>query len=202
MKMKKENGVLRDEADLSLESVEVLVRAFEGCTLPRERWDHAAHLLVGLWYVLHHGPERACLLMSKAIRSYNAASGRTAAERAGFSARATRTWIRRIAHFARAHTRGLPDGTLFRRILSEPLCRCQDSLAITWSGVCSADIVGNDATAGAEVSTGEDEVTGSLRAGAQGEGVTAVRAPTSVGFGPQGSSSSSPARYRTQRSAK
>jgi hypothetical protein len=101
--------------------VEALVRAFEDCTLPRERWTHDAHLLVGLWYVLRHGPARALALMSRGIQEYNRATGRDAAERAGFSAETTRVWIRRIDAFARQHGGERSDAELFRRILSGPL---------------------------------------------------------------------------------
>ncbi len=36
--------------------IEELLLAFHTFTLPKEEWNHHAHLKVGLWYLLHHSP--------------------------------------------------------------------------------------------------------------------------------------------------
>lgn len=116
-----DHAVSPETRDLSRTSVGELVKAFERGTLPRSGWSHGAHLVIGLWYVLHYGPERAFTLMSEGIQRYNSVSGRTEAERLGYSAATTRMWIQRIAEFARQSTVDSPEGTLFRRILTSPL---------------------------------------------------------------------------------
>jgi len=51
--------------------IEALVRSFEDTTLPRECWDHAAHLTVALWYLKHHPVEEATRRMREGIQRYN-----------------------------------------------------------------------------------------------------------------------------------
>lgn len=160
---------LLDTADLSPASVALLVRAFEDGTLPRERWRHGMHLLVGLWYVLDRGPDRAFRAMSRGIQRYNATTGRTAEERDGFSADVTRTWICRIAHFARAHAGKGPAGTLFRRILTDPLCPCSGEPATATWGACSAS--GSEPPPRRSPSVDAADVTRLLTARARGEDV-------------------------------
>lgn len=59
----------------ALAELEVLIVRFESGTLPKAEWTHQAHLLVGLWYVFHHGKEKATLLMRDGVRRYNDATG-------------------------------------------------------------------------------------------------------------------------------
>ena len=109
--------------EVSTESAAALVRAFEDCTLPRERWTHAAHLVVGLWYVVHLGRRRGLEAVSAGIQRYNRASARTLRERWGYDARVTREWIERIADFVGDATTAELDDALLRRVLSSFLRR-------------------------------------------------------------------------------
>ncbi|MBW4691633.1 MAG: hypothetical protein KME27_07670 [Lyngbya sp. HA4199-MV5] len=59
----------------STDEIEALVKAFEGCTLPRSRWTHAAHLTLALWYLVHYKPSQAIDCMREGIQRYNAAMG-------------------------------------------------------------------------------------------------------------------------------
>ncbi len=52
-----------------------LVSAFEARTLPKSEWTHEAHLIVGLWYVMHEPLPSALVSMRERIRAYNEASG-------------------------------------------------------------------------------------------------------------------------------
>ena len=73
------------------------VQAFENRTLPREQWDHAAHLAVGLVYVRRHGAAGALSRAREGIRAYNAATGRTPRERSGYREDVTRYFMDAIA---------------------------------------------------------------------------------------------------------
>jgi len=57
------------------EEIEQLVLAFESCTLPREEWNHRAHLTVGLWYLAKHERAQATRLIRESIQKYNHACG-------------------------------------------------------------------------------------------------------------------------------
>jgi len=57
------------------EEVKRLVSAFETCTLPREEWNHRAHLTVGLWYLSKHEKAQATNLIRESIQKYNHACG-------------------------------------------------------------------------------------------------------------------------------
>ncbi len=58
-----------------MDSIALLVRDFETCTLPRPAWNHAAHLTVGLWYLSQYPQEQAVVLIREGIQRYNAAWG-------------------------------------------------------------------------------------------------------------------------------
>ena len=91
---------------------------------------------MGLWYVLHHGAERALALMSAGARRYESEPGRGAG-RGPAGAVATRPWIQRIAEFARLHAGDSPEGTIFRRLLTSPLAGEPDA-----PPPCSGDAAG------------------------------------------------------------
>jgi GNAT superfamily N-acetyltransferase len=55
--------------------VDEFVRLFQTRTLPKPQWTHNAHLVVGLWHVLHHPRDTALDLLREGIRSYNEATG-------------------------------------------------------------------------------------------------------------------------------
>ena len=90
-----------DPTTVTWEAVSLLVRRFEICTLPRKRWNHDATLLVGLWYVLHRGPVEALTALRRGLKTYNAITGRTPEERAGYSEQLTRLMVDEIHRFLR-----------------------------------------------------------------------------------------------------
>jgi hypothetical protein len=51
------------------------VRQFEDCTLPREKWTHEMHLIVGMYIVLTYR-QNAVAEMKKRIWRYNEAKGK------------------------------------------------------------------------------------------------------------------------------
>lgn len=81
-----------------------LVRAFETCTLPRERWNHAAHLTVALWYLKHYGRPEATRLMREGIQRYNGQIG----SRVAYHETITLAWLAIIQRFLQHADRGQP----------------------------------------------------------------------------------------------
>jgi hypothetical protein len=71
------------------------IRSFEDCTLPRSEWTHGAHLVVALWYVKRHGPQRATALVRDGIRRYNLNRG----DATGYHETITLAWIAVVSRF-------------------------------------------------------------------------------------------------------
>ena len=76
-----------------------LVREFEACTLPGERWTHAAHLTVALWYLLQHDWHEAVMHMRDAIKGYNEACGIVTTRQKGYHETLTLFWLRVVRAF-------------------------------------------------------------------------------------------------------
>ncbi len=66
--------------------IDEFLAAFEGCTLPKERWTHGAHLLTGACYV--HGLGQAA-----ALEKMQSVGGRNT-ETSGYHETITVMWIR------------------------------------------------------------------------------------------------------------
>ncbi len=75
------------------EEIEGLVREFESCTLPRERWTHHAHLTVALWYLKRRSRAEAVTLIRDGIQRYNKASGIITTKESGYHETITRFYI-------------------------------------------------------------------------------------------------------------
>lgn len=98
------------------------VESFENCSLPKPCWTHAAHLVVGLWHVLHYPPDEALNRLRHRIRVYNEASGVANTDRGGYHETVTRFFVTALGEFLAAHPpeqRELPD--LVAALLSSPL---------------------------------------------------------------------------------
>lgn len=83
-----------------MSKVEELVAAFEDLTLPKEKWTHAAHLTVAMFYLLRHPREEATRRTRDGIRAYNAAVG---TDPGAYHETITLAWIRIVAAFLRRH---------------------------------------------------------------------------------------------------
>jgi hypothetical protein len=81
------------------EEILALVRGFEDCTLPRERWTHAAHLTVALWHLLQYDWPEAVVRVRAGIQRYNAAHGIRATPTGGYHETLTLFWLRRVRAF-------------------------------------------------------------------------------------------------------
>jgi hypothetical protein len=74
--------------------IDAFLAAFEGCTLPKERWTHGAHLLTGACYVRELGREAALEKMRECVRRYNESVGGKNTETSGYHETITAMWIR------------------------------------------------------------------------------------------------------------
>ncbi len=76
-----------------------LVREFEACVLPRERWTHASHLTVALWYLLEHEWRDAVTYMRDSIKRYNEACGIVTTRENGYHETLTLFWLHVVRAF-------------------------------------------------------------------------------------------------------
>jgi hypothetical protein len=74
--------------------IDGFLAAFEGCTLPKERWTHGAHLLTGACYVHGLGREAALAKMRICVRRYNESVGGKNTDTSGYHETITVMWIR------------------------------------------------------------------------------------------------------------
>ena len=74
--------------------IDAFLAAFEGCTLPKERWTHGAHLLTGACYVHELGRDAALEKMRVCVRRYNESVGGKNTETSGYHETITAMWIR------------------------------------------------------------------------------------------------------------
>jgi hypothetical protein len=74
--------------------IDAFLAAFEGCTLPKERWTHGAHLLTGACYVHGLGRDAALKKMRVCVRRYNESVGGQNTETSGYNETITVMWIR------------------------------------------------------------------------------------------------------------
>lgn len=104
------------------EDIGKFIRDFEACTLPKPRWTHQAHLLVGLWYLSKHTPAEALNIVRKRIRAYNVAVGTPNTDNSGYHETLTRLYLDGIAaHMSRHDGESLPNSLAL--LLSTPLAR-------------------------------------------------------------------------------
>lgn len=95
-----------------------LVAAWEATVLPREAWNHAAHLTVALWYLRNDPRDTAIDRMKTGIRRFNAAQGNPT----GYHETLTLAWCAVILEFLAVVDRGQPIAGLVVELLE----RCGD----------------------------------------------------------------------------
>jgi hypothetical protein len=102
------------------QDIESFIREFEGGSLPKVRWTHHAHLVVGLWYLTHHSPDDALFIIRQRIRAYNEAVGTANTDSNGYHETLTRLFLRGIAaHISDYSNESLPDSLAL--LLQSPL---------------------------------------------------------------------------------
>jgi hypothetical protein len=118
-----------------------LVRLFESCELPGERWTHRAHLAVAASYLRRYPLPEAINRVRTYVRQYNASRG----EHAGYHETITVLFMRLIAREAKSNP---PDLAGFVNDLAGrfPVGRLLDyySADRLWSAEARAGFVGPD----------------------------------------------------------
>jgi len=74
--------------------IDAFLAAFEGGTLPKERWTHGAHLLTGACYVHGLGQAAAIDKMRMCVRRYNESVGGKNTDTSGYHETITVAWIK------------------------------------------------------------------------------------------------------------
>ena len=102
------------------QDIEAFIRDFEACVLPKPRWTHHAHLVVGIWYLTHHSADDALAIVRRRIRAYNEAVGTANTETSGYHETLTRLFLRGIsAHLSAYSGESLPSSLAL--LLQSPL---------------------------------------------------------------------------------
>ena len=81
--------------------IDAFLAAFEGDTLPKERWTHGAHLLTGACYVHGLGEAAAIDRMRLCVSRYNEAVGGKNTDTSGYHETITIAWIKLLARLLR-----------------------------------------------------------------------------------------------------
>ncbi len=110
----------------SLEQWRKLVQHFEACTLPKAQWTHRAHLVVGLWYVVHESPTTALNTLRTRICAYNVATGGVNSDSAGYHETLTQLYWIGIRNFLQsqrgdAASQTITDLEVLSRLLQSPM---------------------------------------------------------------------------------
>ena len=106
----------------SAEEYTAFVEQFIARTLPKPRWTHRAHLVTGLWHLLHHSPEESLSLLRERIRAYNVAVGGESTDTAGYHETLTQFYVTMISHWLAAQDGLRADWpALVRRLLESRL---------------------------------------------------------------------------------
>jgi hypothetical protein len=102
------------------QQVESFISEFEACRLPKARWTHEAHLLVGLWYLSRHSPDDALDITRARIRAHNESVGTANTDTSGYHETLTRLYLLGIAALHERHN-GLPFTVVLKLLLESPL---------------------------------------------------------------------------------
>lgn len=82
-------------------TVPITIESFEACAIPREEYDHRAHLTVAYSYLRAHSLKEATAKMRVGIHRFNAAKGIENTPTGGYHETLTVAWMR-VLHSAMA----------------------------------------------------------------------------------------------------
>lgn len=85
-----------------------LIRQFEDCTLPFDRWTHRAHVKVAYLYLSQHGFEDGLVRLRRGIKAYNAANRVPEGTLMGYNETTTHAMLHLIETTRRAYAASHP----------------------------------------------------------------------------------------------
>lgn len=100
--------------------IAAFIEDFEARRLPKSRWTHQAHLLVGLWYLSRYEPAEALAIVRERIRAHNESVGTANTDDSGYHETITRLYLTAIAAH-RARNGGASFEASLRQLLASPL---------------------------------------------------------------------------------
>jgi hypothetical protein len=104
----------------SVDQVAAFIDEFEACRLPKSRWTHAAHLVVGAWYLQKLGMARALEMTRHRISRYNESAGTPNSDHEGYHETITRAYLAGIADHMEKRP-GLEFVEIIKCLLGSPL---------------------------------------------------------------------------------
>src|SRR5215470_15970658 len=88
----------------AFEEIENLIREFESGALPRDQWDHKAHLTIACWYLVRYPEPEAARRIRKGIQRYNKSAGIVTTRENGYHESITMFWVSMVKNFLRNAT--------------------------------------------------------------------------------------------------
>ncbi|MEZ2317554.1 MAG: hypothetical protein ACBR15_00920 [Microcoleus sp.] len=79
--------------------IDSLIHAFQECSLPRNQWNHEAHLTVALWYLFYDSETEAINAIRNGIKRYNSAHGIESTKDGGYHETLTLFWVRIVRQY-------------------------------------------------------------------------------------------------------
>ncbi len=76
-----------------------LIRQFENCNLPKEKWTHEAHFVMALWYCCHQPLPQALQLIKEGIKKFNVSVGGANTDHSGYHETITVFYTRLIINY-------------------------------------------------------------------------------------------------------
>lgn len=84
---------------MTMAEAKELIRQFESCELPKEKWTHEAHFVMALWYCWHQPLPLAILSIKEGIKRYNISVGGANTDHSGYHETITVFYIRLIINY-------------------------------------------------------------------------------------------------------
>ena len=79
--------------------IDDLAARFQSCTVPKDEWTHAAHLVVGLWHVHSYGAGDALTRLRHGIRRLNESRGGVNSQTDGYHETITAAYVTLLAQY-------------------------------------------------------------------------------------------------------
>ena len=97
--MSSQAETLIDQLYCKYEDIKDLIEEFESCRLKRDRWTHAAHMTVALWYLIHYSQTEATTLIRNGIQRYNQSQGIVMTTKSGYHETITLFYIWAVSKY-------------------------------------------------------------------------------------------------------